>query len=164
MRTFADYVLVRENADYCAGLSVNADFWWQEGKDTSFLTVAGSADMEKTLVQATQAGKMKVVDKRMTKYGADPQFGFSYLVVLGQSHIMIHTWPERQMMNLDVFTCGNEGDPHVILEFLKNRYRPDHVQMNQMQRGVRKDIHSTQEKPDTPRDLKPVSAAQPAAA
>lgn len=158
MITFTKFVLIKEEGDYCAGLSVNADLWWQQGKDVSFLTVAGSKAMEDALTQATQAGRMKVFDRRLTRYGPDPQYGFSYLVILGQSHIMLHTWPERSMMNLDIFTCGSEGDPHAILAHLKNQFKPDQVQMNQMQRGVRKDIQSAQEKPDSPQDLQPAKA------
>ncbi len=72
---------------------------------------------------------------------------------------MIHTWPERHMMNIDVFTCGSEGDPKKILEYMKQVVKPSHVQMNQAQRGVRKDIENAQEKPDKPQDINARSAS-----
>jgi len=144
-----------KEADYCTGLSLNCDLFWNPDKDVSFLTVKGNQALLKTLEQATIIGKMKVVDKRLTTYGADPMFGFSYLIVLGQSHMMVHTWPEKHFMNLDVFTCGNEGDPHLILTTLQNTLKPDHVQMNQTERGIRKDIKNATEKVDKPTDIVP---------
>jgi S-adenosylmethionine/arginine decarboxylase-like enzyme len=151
MKTFKKWLM---EADYCQGLSLNCDFWWNKGTDVSFLTMGGKDFLTKTLEEATKAGKMVVFDKRLTSYGADPNFGFSYLIVLGQSHVMLHTWPEKYMLNIDVFTCGSEGDPQAILDYVKKATNPAHVQMNQAQRGVRKDIENANEKPDSPKDLK----------
>lgn len=141
-------------SDYCQGLSVNADLFWNQGKDMTFLTTAGKDILVGTLNEAALAGHMKIVDTRLTTYGTNPQFGFSYLVVLGQSHIMIHTWPEKFFMNVDIFTCGSEGDPVLIFQFLQQKFKPDHVQKNQLQRGIRKDISSTNERPDTPAQIR----------
>jgi len=141
--------------EYCAGLSLNADLQWEPDADVSFLTVKDSRKLISQMDAAVLAGNMKVFDKRLTKYDNNPQSGFSYLVVLGQSHIMIHTWPELQLMNMDVFTCGTEGDPHAILDYLRNNLKPADVEIKQNRRGIRKDIKSTKEKVDTPKDLVP---------
>lgn len=156
MKSFKRFLIEMDtNADYCTGLSINADLWWNKDKDVSFLTMAGKDTMAKILADATAKGRMKVFDKRLTSYGSDPKFGFTYLIVLGQSHIMLHTWPEKHLMNLDIFTCGSEGDPKIILSHIRQELKPDYVQTNQNQRGVRKDIHSANEKPDRPQDIKP---------
>ena len=142
-------------AEYCTGLSINADFFWPAGTDVRFLTAGGKEALVGAIQEAAAAGRMKVVDTRVSLYGPNPEFGFSYLVVLGQSHIMIHTWPEKFFMNVDIFTCGSEGDPALIFQFLQQRFSPEHVQKNQVQRGVRKDIASAQEKPDSPASIAP---------
>ena len=139
--------------DYCSGLSLNVDFFWNQQTDVSFLTMRGKNGLISNLEGAVQAGHMKVFDKRLTPYGSNPEFGFTYLIVLGQSHIVIHTWPEKYFMNLDVFTCGNEGDPKAIVDYLKTRLRPEHVQINQAQRGVRKHMHDASEFTDTPAQI-----------
>jgi S-adenosylmethionine decarboxylase proenzyme len=140
-------------ADYCEGLSINADFFWDPKKDVSFLTVGQSHILTNLFQQAAQAGMMKIVDTRLTKYGASPEFGFTYLVVLGQSHIMIHSWPEKHLLNIDVFTCGTEGNPLKILDYVKNALKPDKVRTNQYQRGIRKDVENASEQPDPPQAI-----------
>ncbi len=151
MQTFRQFI---GEADYCSGLSINADFWWDEKADVSFLTMGQKQNLITPLMQAIHAGKMQVVDQRLSSYGNNPNFGFTYLVVLGQSHVILHTWPEKHMMNIDAFTCGSEGDPNLILSHLKNSLKPKHIQMNQNTRGIRKDIENGNEIPDTPKDLK----------
>src|SRR5258708_36949542 len=36
--------------------------------------------------------------------------GFTGCVVLGESHLAIHTWPERQGLTLDVYVCNYSAD------------------------------------------------------
>lgn len=136
-----------EQAEYCVGMSVNADLFWKKGTDVTFLTYAGHQTIVNLLNQAANAGHMKIVDTRLTTYGQNPQFGFSYLVVLGQSHIMIHTWPEQFFLNIDIFTCGNEGDPLLIYKLVKDGLKPHAERKNEMERGLRKDIKDANENP-----------------
>jgi len=150
MKTFIQYL----EGDYCQGLSLNADFFWEPGSDNSFLTTGNSKYLIDTLHKSAEAAKMKVVDSRLTKYGNDPEYGFTYLVVLGQSHIIVHTWPEKYTMNVDVFTCGNEGNPKLALQLLQSSLKPHHVKMKQMERGIRKDIENADEKPDSPDSIR----------
>lgn len=145
-----------EQPAYCTGLSINTDFYWDRGSDVRFMEAANKGVLIGVLQEAATAGHMKIVDTRVTLYGPNPKFGFSYLVVLGQSHIMIHTWPEQFFMNVDIFTCGSEGDPALILQFLQSKLRPHGVRKNQVRRGVRKDIEDANETPDSPANLKPV--------
>jgi S-adenosylmethionine decarboxylase len=151
MLSFRQYL---KEADYCEGLSINADFFWSHGKDVSFLTVGQSQILANLFKQAAKAGMMNIVDTRLTKYGASPEFGFTYLVVLGQSHIVIHSWPEKYMLNIDIFTCGNEGNPTKILDYVKNALKPDQIRTNQYQRGIRKDVENASEQPDPPQAIK----------
>ena len=132
-------------SDYCSGLSINADLFWEV--PVPFLQVLGKDTLVAALKQAVVSSNMKIFDERLTKYSPNPEHGFSYLIVLGQSHMMIHTWPEEKMMNLDIFTCGNEGNPQRALESLKMQLKPAHVQFREVKRGIRKDIKSTSENP-----------------
>ena len=38
--------------------------------------------------------------------------GVSVVVVLSESHLAIHTWPEHAVASLDIFVCGSSVDPH----------------------------------------------------
>jgi len=149
-------------ADYCAGESLNADWWWKKNREVPFLTIAGKEEMVQALELACRPpyGNMKIMGRTMNDYGSsDPQSGYTYMLVLGQSHVALHTWPEKKMMNIDIFTCGSEGSPSGVYGFLKNHFRPDREVPHQKARGVvRKHVQSTQEKPDRPEDAKPAVA------
>ena len=45
--------------------------------------------------------------------------GVSGVLAIRESHLAIHTWPERGYAALDLFTCGETVDPWVAYEALK---------------------------------------------
>ena len=49
----------------------------------------------------------------------EPQ-GVTAVAMLAESHISIHTWPERGAAVCDVFTCGDHTKPETGVEYLKN--------------------------------------------
>jgi len=48
----------------------------------------------------------------------NPQ-GVTAIAMLAESHISIHTWPERGEAVCDAFTCGDHTDPHEAFSFMK---------------------------------------------
>jgi len=62
--------------------------------------------------------------------------GVSGVVVLAESHISIHTWPERQYVALDIFMCGN-CNPYNAIEILKNYFNPSSIQISENKRGIK---------------------------
>lgn len=44
--------------------------------------------------------------------------GVSVIAVILESHISIHTWPEYQFATVDVYTCGEKGDPFKSFEYI----------------------------------------------
>ncbi|WP_420546878.1 adenosylmethionine decarboxylase [Curvivirga sp.] len=63
-----------------------------------------------------------------------PNGGVSGVLVLAESHISIHTWPEANYAALDVFMCG-DCDPHKTVPFLKEAFKPERVDVNEQLRG-----------------------------
>lgn len=61
--------------------------------------------------------------------------GVSGVVVLAESHVSIHTWPERDFAAVDVFMCG-ACDPLKALPVLKAAFRPGRVQLGEHRRGL----------------------------
>jgi S-adenosylmethionine decarboxylase len=61
--------------------------------------------------------------------------GVSGVVVLAESHISIHTWPERQYASLDLFMCGN-ANPYKAIAILKEYFKPSNVQISEHKRGI----------------------------
>ena len=64
-----------------------------------------------------------------------PNGGVSGVLVLAESHISIHTWPERDFASIDIFMCG-ACDPYDSLPALKAAFAPRTVNLNEQRRGL----------------------------
>lgn len=65
----------------------------------------------------------------------NPQ-GVSGVVVIAESHISIHTWPEYGYAAVDFFTCGDAVDPYKACEYLKDRLESDDAHVTDLRRGM----------------------------
>ena len=61
--------------------------------------------------------------------------GVSGTVVIAESHLSIHTWPEHGYAAVDIFTCG-ELDPMLGIEVLRGSLLAEKVQCQELQRGM----------------------------
>ncbi len=64
-----------------------------------------------------------------------PNGGVSGVAVLAESHISVHTWPERGYAALDIFMCG-AADPHRCIPVLREAFRPRHMTVVEQLRGI----------------------------
>jgi S-adenosylmethionine decarboxylase len=64
-----------------------------------------------------------------------PNGGISGVAVLAESHISIHSWPERQYAALDVFMCG-DSEPNKSLAVLQKAFNPKNIYVNEQMRGA----------------------------
>lgn len=62
--------------------------------------------------------------------------GVSGVVVIAESHMTIHTWPEYGYAAVDLFTCGDEVDPWKGFEYLKEKLGSQNVSMTELKRGL----------------------------
>ena len=65
----------------------------------------------------------------------EPNGGVSGVAVLAESHISIHTWPERGYAALDVFMCG-QARPIETVAIVRDAFRPSRVGLSEIRRGV----------------------------
>jgi S-adenosylmethionine decarboxylase proenzyme len=65
--------------------------------------------IEKLMIFAAQKAGATVLGSQFHKF--EPQ-GVSGVVVLAESHLSIHTWPEYRFASCDLFTCGEQVDPY----------------------------------------------------
>jgi S-adenosylmethionine decarboxylase proenzyme len=61
--------------------------------------------------------------------------GVSGVVVIAESHLAIHTWPEYGYAAVDVFTCGETVNPHVANDTLKVSLKAKTVKIMELKRG-----------------------------
>ena len=62
--------------------------------------------------------------------------GVSGVVVIAESHLSIHTWPEYGYAAVDVFTCGTTVHPEKAAEVLIDRLGSKHHSITEIPRGV----------------------------
>lgn len=63
-------------------------------------------------------------------------FGVSGVVVIAESHLAIHTWPEHKFAAVDLFTCGDEVDPWIGFNYLKEILKSKYFTVMEMRRGL----------------------------
>ena len=63
----------------------------------------------------------------------DPQ-GVTIIIMLAESHISIHTWPEKGEAMIDVFTCGKEVDPLWAVPVIVSALQPNRYTMEMINR------------------------------
>ncbi len=62
--------------------------------------------------------------------------GISGVVVISESHLAIHTWPELGYAAVDVFTCGEKVDPWDACNYLTESFRASHMTAKETVRGI----------------------------
>jgi len=63
-------------------------------------------------------------------------FGISGVVVIAESHLSIHTWPEYRYAAVDIFTCGDQLKPEVAVDFITLRLKSKNVSVVEVRRGL----------------------------
>ncbi len=64
-----------------------------------------------------------------------PNGGISGVAVLAESHISVHTWPEREFAAFDIFMCGNSR-PEEAISVLARAFHPKKMLINENRRGI----------------------------
>lgn len=88
--------------------------------------------IQSTLRQAANIAKSTLLGELSHKF--DPQ-GVTALVLLAESHISIHTWPESGYAAVDVFTCGEHTLPAEACQFIAQRLESGHYELSTVARS-----------------------------
>jgi spermidine synthase len=76
-------------------------------------------------------------------------FGVSGVVVIQESHLAIHTWPEWGFASIDLFTCGASTDPWKCYNVLKEAFSASHGSTIEMRRGQLELLKKNEYKPSS---------------
>ncbi len=72
--------------------------------------------------------------------------GMTGTVILSESHIAFHTWPEHGFVACDIFTCGSNALPEKGLDVLINYFKPKNINMQILPRGMAAEIIANEKK------------------
>lgn len=85
------------------------------------------------MIEAAEACGATVLSVQAKQF--DPQ-GATVLVLLSESHLSIHTYPEKGFAALDCYTCGETVDPEIAIEFMVKALKPEKAYARKLIRGV----------------------------
>ena len=88
--------------------------------------------VERIMVNAALEAGAEVRELVFHKFS--PQ-GVSGVVVISESHLAIHTWPELGYAAVDVFTCGDTVNPWDACNYLAEKFGADYVDASEFRRG-----------------------------
>jgi len=126
-RSTERWVNLHKNKKYL-GVHLIAEFW-------SVKSIDSKKEFEKVLRDAVKAAKSTPLELVVHKFSPH---GITGVILLTESHIAIHTWPELNYVAIDVFTCGDWTKPHRALEYLKKQFKPKKVDIRELKRGRKK--------------------------
>jgi S-adenosylmethionine decarboxylase len=109
-----------------AGTHLILDFWGAQKLDDLQL-------MEATLRECVDVCEATLLHIHLHHFS--PNGGISGVAVLAESHISVHTWPERDFAAFDIFMCG-KAKPEAAIAILKRAFTPETVQITENLRGV----------------------------
>ncbi len=101
------------------------------GCDTGILN--DHAAVEEIMVSAALKAGAEVREVAFHKFS--PQ-GVSGVVVISESHLAVHTWPEHGYAAVDVFTCGDSVNPWDACNYIVEQFRAQNFSASETLRGV----------------------------
>jgi S-adenosylmethionine decarboxylase len=117
---------VRRNETEFAGTHLILDLWGAKHLDDI-------DHMEKTMRECVDKAQATLLHIHLHHF--TPNGGISGVAVLAESHISVHTWPERGFAAFDVFMCGTSR-PEEVIAVLKKAFYPKSMKITENLRGV----------------------------
>jgi len=85
------------------------------------------------LIEAAKRAQATIVDVVFHEFNP---FGVSGVVVIAESHLSIHTWPEYRYAAVDIFSCGDVLQPEVAATYLVEQFGAERTSVIELQRGM----------------------------
>ncbi|MDE2049318.1 MAG: adenosylmethionine decarboxylase, partial [Betaproteobacteria bacterium] len=117
------------------GLHITADL---QGCAGAPALLTDTAALRALCLQAVQAAGLRAVGELFSAYEAGGG-GITGVVLLAESHLAVHTWPELGAVTLDVYVCNygqdNSAKAEQVLQALLAAFAPQRQGVNRLQRG-----------------------------
>jgi len=120
------WVINEQNNIKHAGIHLIAEFW--HGK-----IVEDKKELKRILTEAVKRANSTPLKIVIHKF--KPQ-GITGVVLLAESHIALHSWPEYNYLAIDIFTCGDKSTPQKALDYFQKEFAPKKVEIKKIKRGI----------------------------
>tara|TARA_E500000331_G_C17037643_1_gene618070 strand:+ start:104 stop:550 length:447 start_codon:yes stop_codon:yes gene_type:complete len=122
-----DHFIIERKQEY-AGTHILLDLWSTDFKNSI-------RSLKKIIKEAIDISGATLLHMHLHRFGKDQ--GISGVAVLAESHISIHTWPERGYIAFDIFMCG-DTNPQAAAEYLIEKLKAKKKIIKEIKRGVTK--------------------------
>jgi S-adenosylmethionine decarboxylase len=89
--------------------------------------------VKRAMVEAAKRAEATIIDVVFHEFNP---FGISGVVVIAESHLSIHTWPEYKYAAVDIFSCGDVLQPEVAANYLVEQFGAERTSVVDVQRGM----------------------------
>ncbi len=113
---------------YPVGKHIVADFWGCSFDDLNNKDLLIELMREASLVSSAEV--LKVSSKKFKPNGV------TVAMLLSESHISVHTYPEFGYAAFDIYTCGRHTNPKKGINFLKRSLNPKRAEIKELKRGM----------------------------
>ncbi|MBI2218801.1 MAG: adenosylmethionine decarboxylase [Candidatus Rokubacteria bacterium] len=101
--------------------------------DCDLDVIASCEAVKAALIEAAKRAQATVVDVVFHEFNP---FGVSGVVVIAESHLSIHTWPEYRYAAVDIFSCGDVLQPEVAASYLVEQFGAERTSVVELLRGL----------------------------
>lgn len=116
------------------GLHLTADL---RGCSSELAAFTQPGALRSVCLQAVRDARLQPVGELFHAFAAPG--GVTGVVLLAESHLAVHTWPELGGVTLDVYVCNfgadNTAKAHALLDALLAAFQPAHAERHALQRG-----------------------------
>jgi S-adenosylmethionine decarboxylase len=110
------------------GRHVAVDTW-----GVNFELLNNAEWLQAQMVEAAEISGATVLSVQGKQF--EPQ-GATVLVLLSESHLSIHTYPEKGFAAIDCYTCGETVDPQLAIDYLVSVLKPSSTHAKKLIRGL----------------------------
>jgi S-adenosylmethionine decarboxylase len=104
-----------------------------EGSGCNPETIGRVEAVEQVLVRAAKVAAVNVWSISFHRFSPN---GVSGVVVISESHLSVHTWPEYGYVALDIFTCGNTAKPEAAVQYALKEFGASAIHITEITRGL----------------------------
>lgn len=115
--------------DRSLGVHIILDLYNITNNDITFYV----KDIKSILLDIVRQSKLNMISFSFHQF--EP-YGVTGIILLEESHISIHTWPEKRYVAIDIYTCGDHNKAYTAKELILNIFKPEYIKQTILERGI----------------------------
>jgi S-adenosylmethionine decarboxylase len=104
-----------------------------EGSGCNPDVISRVEQVEQVLVRAAEVADVQIWSISFHRFRP---MGVSGVVVISESHLSVHTWPELGYVALDIFTCGDRAKPEAAVQHALKEFGATNMHITEVTRGL----------------------------